>query len=45
MSPGGYFLGKGRRPEDVLALQAELLGSENIDPVWPGLDQEQSPPS
>jgi hypothetical protein len=43
--PDGYLLGKGRRPEDVLALQAELLRSEGINPVWPGLDQEPSPPS
>ena len=36
--PDGYRLGKDRRPEDVLALQAELLRSEGIDPTWPGLD-------
>jgi hypothetical protein len=43
--PDGYFLAEDRRPEDVLALQAKLLRSEGIDPVWPGLDQEQSPSS
>lgn len=41
----GYVLGKGRRPEDVLALQAELLRSEGIDPTWPGLDQTDPPAS
>jgi hypothetical protein len=45
LSPDGYFLGKDRRPEDVLALQAELLRSEGIDPVWPGLEQKKQPPS
>jgi hypothetical protein len=44
-SPDGYFLGKDRRPEDVLALQAKLLRSEGIDPIWPGLDEERSPPA
>jgi hypothetical protein len=38
--PDGYRLGKDRRPEDILALQAELLGSEGIDPTWPGLDAD-----
>jgi len=35
-SPVGYMLGEGRRAEDVLAVQAELLRSEGIDPAWPG---------
>ena len=38
--PDGYRLGENRRPEDVLALQAELLRSEGIDPTWPGLEPE-----
>ncbi len=38
--PVGYMLGKGRRAEDVLAVQAELLRSEGIDPAWPGFDEK-----
>ena len=34
----GYVLGKDRRAEDVLAVQADLLRSEGIDPAWPGFD-------
>jgi hypothetical protein len=43
--PDGYRLGKDCRPEDVLALQAELLRSEGIDPNWPGLEQTPRPAS
>lgn len=43
--PDGYRLGENRRPEDVLALQAELLRSEGIDPTWPGLEQKPRPAS
>ena len=39
LTPGGYVLGEGRRAEDVLAVQAELLRSEGIDPTWPGFDE------
>lgn len=35
--PEGYVLGKDQRAEDVLAIEAELLRSEGIDPTWPGL--------
>jgi hypothetical protein len=38
--PVGYMLGEGRRAEDVLAVQAELLRSEGIDPTWPGFDEK-----
>ncbi|HXB65277.1 MAG TPA: hypothetical protein VNV42_10420 [Solirubrobacteraceae bacterium] len=39
----GYTLGEGQRVEDVLAVEAELLRSEGIDPAWPGFgEQEQS---
>jgi hypothetical protein len=34
--PTGYVLGEDQRVEDVLAVQAELLRSEGIDPTWPG---------
>jgi hypothetical protein len=35
------MLGKDQRPEDVLAVQAELLRSEGIDPTWPGFDRSK----
>ncbi len=38
--PVGYVLGEGRRAEDVLAVQADLLCSEGIDPKWPGFDEK-----
>jgi hypothetical protein len=34
--PIGYVLGEDQQVEDVLAVQAELLSSEGIDPAWPG---------
>jgi hypothetical protein len=38
--PTGYMLGEDQRVEDVLAVEAELLLSEGIDPAWPGFDQK-----
>lgn len=35
-SRSGYTLPEGQRMEDVLAIGAELLRSEGIDPAWPG---------
>jgi len=37
--PVGYMLGQDQRVEDVLAVEAELLRSEGIDPAWPRLDK------
>lgn len=34
--PPDYVLGKDQSMEDVLAVEAELLRSEGIDPAWPG---------
>jgi hypothetical protein len=39
------MLGKDRRAEDVLAVQAALLRSEGIDPAWPGFDEKGDPDS
>jgi hypothetical protein len=39
--PTGYVLGKDQRVEDVLAVQAELLRSEGIDPTWPGFEEQK----
>jgi hypothetical protein len=35
----GYVLGENQRVEDILAVDAELLRSEGIDPVWPGFSE------
>lgn len=35
----GYLLGDDQRVEDVLAVEAELLRSEGIDPAWPGFNE------
>jgi hypothetical protein len=32
----GYVLGEDQQVEDVLAVDAELLRSEGIEPAWPG---------
>lgn len=36
----GYSLGKDHRMKDVLAVEAELLRSEGLDPAWPGFDAD-----
>jgi hypothetical protein len=38
---GGYRLGKNQTVHDVLAVEAELLRSEGIDPAWPGFDEAE----
>jgi hypothetical protein len=35
----GYVLGEDQRVEDILAVDAELLRSEGIDPAWPGFSE------
>jgi len=37
----GYTLGKDHRMKDVLAVQAELLQSEGVDPAWPGFEADR----
>lgn len=41
-NPGGYVLGEDQRVEDVLAVEADLLRSEGIDPAWPRFDEPRS---
>jgi hypothetical protein len=41
LTPGGYVLGEDQSVEDVLALESSLLCSEDIDPAWPGFDEQQ----
>ena len=38
----GYTLGKDHRMKDVLAVEAELLRSEGLDPVWPGFETDRT---
>lgn len=42
--PHGYTLPDGWTPEDVLAVGAELLHSEGIDPAWPPFTDESGQP-
>lgn len=37
--PVGYTLGPHQRVQDVLAVEAELLRSEGIDPAWPRFEE------
>jgi hypothetical protein len=37
--PVGYMLGENQQVHDVLAVEAELLRSEGIDPAWPSFDE------
>ena len=37
----GYTLGKDHRMKDVLAVEAELLRSEGLDPAWPGFEADR----
>jgi hypothetical protein len=36
----GHVLGEDQRVEDILAVDAELLRSEGIDPTWPGFSEQ-----
>jgi hypothetical protein len=40
----GYTLGKDHRMKDVLAVEAELLRSEGVDPAWPGFEADRKHP-
>jgi hypothetical protein len=37
----GYRLPPGQTMKDVLAISAELLRSEGIDPTWRGFDESE----
>ena len=37
----GYSLGKDHQMKDVLAVEAELLRSEGLDPAWPGFEADR----
>lgn len=40
--PQGYFVPDRETAERILAIEAELLRSEGIDPAWPGFDGDRS---
>ncbi len=40
--PVGYTLGEDQQVQDVLAVEAELLRSEGIDPAWPGFEEPRA---
>lgn len=39
--PKGYVPPADKRVEDILAVEAELLRSEGVDPRWPGFDEDK----
>lgn len=44
MIPTGYKLPDGWSVKDVLAIEDELLRSEDIDPAWPPFTDESGRP-
>ncbi len=38
--PKGYVLSDKESVADILAVEAELLRSEGIDPSWPGFPED-----
>jgi hypothetical protein len=41
--PKGYVLSEEHGIKEVLAVEAELLRSEGIDPEWPGFPDDPQP--
>jgi hypothetical protein len=39
----GYVVHDRERAEKILAVEAELLRSEGIDPAWPGFPEDHAP--
>ena len=39
--PKGYVLANKRVVEEIMAVEAELLRSEGIDPRWPGFPEAE----
>ncbi len=38
----GYIVRDRERAQKILAVEAELLRSEGIDPAWPGFREDQA---
>ena len=41
-SPTGYVLSDKKSVSDILAVEADLLRSEGIDPQWPGFPDDKN---
>ena len=39
--PTGYLIDDDKAAKAILAVEAELLESEGIDPAWPGFQNER----
>ena len=42
--PKGYILSNKESAKEILAVEAELLRSEGIDPRWPGFREAEQEP-
>lgn len=42
--PKGYILSNKESAKEILAVEAELLRSEGIDPRWPGFRKAEQDP-
>ncbi|HEY4277569.1 MAG TPA: hypothetical protein VGM91_05075 [Conexibacter sp.] len=40
-SPTGYSISSKQQADDILAVEAELLRSEGVDPSWPGFSEDR----
>lgn len=38
----GYVVHDRRTVEKILAVEAELLRSEGLDPTWPGFEEDEA---
>jgi hypothetical protein len=41
--PKGYTVATKRDVEEILAIEADLLRSEGVDPRWPGFPEDRKP--
>ena len=42
--PNGYVLTSQDDVHEIMAVEAELLRSEGVDPVWPGFPESKDDP-
>jgi hypothetical protein len=42
-SPKGYTVTTKQDVEEILAIEADLLRSEGVDPRWPGFREDRKP--
>jgi hypothetical protein len=41
--PKGYTITGRQDVEEILAIEADLLRSEDVDPRWPGFPEDRKP--